>query len=296
MSEKEGFQEKLMEGVAKVLESQNFKEFLLFSSKFRDYSLGNTLLIWAQRSSTTRVAGFKTWLSLGRHVKKGEKGIQIFAPLKFKTRAKTPDGDTGGALEVDKTEEFSSVEDTKKEKSFTRFRAVYVFDVSQTEGAHLPELEVGKPKAEGNVDAGAIFERILRASPVPVGYEDLQEEHKGSYLPDEKRIILNTSLTPTEKCETLLHELAHHFDETGRDEVDLQIGRSTKEVVAEGATYLACASLGIDSSGYSFVYLANWGKEYKKVLAAGDAIRRIGNLLIDLVGAEASQKEENKAA
>ncbi|MFQ5480403.1 MAG: ArdC family protein, partial [Thermodesulfobacteriota bacterium] len=160
------YQEKMMEGVQKVLESGEFKEFLAFGAKFRNYSFGNTLLIWSQNSEASHVAGFRTWKSLGRWVKKGEKGIVIFAPMIKGKNKKDKKADAG-----DKDDGF-----------LIGFKAVYVYDLSQTEGEPIPEMRTGDIK-NGDCDSSvSLLEQILDSSPVPVTFDTFSDDKRGVYM------------------------------------------------------------------------------------------------------------------
>jgi len=181
------YHERLVEGVKKVLESESFKEFLQFSARFHRYSFNNTLLIWCQRPHATRVAGMKAWNSMGRHIRKGEKGIAIFAPLMKKVR--TAQDEAGGNAG-------SETEPETEDERLMGFRAVYVWDVEQTDGKPVPELETEAPVMDG--DPEALFARILQASPVPVEYEDIKGKARGYYMPKEQKIVLSTRLRPEE--------------------------------------------------------------------------------------------------
>jgi antirestriction protein ArdC len=265
------YQERLINGVKEVLESKSFQELLRFSAMFHKYSFGNALLIWGQCPKASRVAGMRTWNSMGRHVKKGEKGIAIFAPLIKKQKNQ------------DNKEPSPSESPSESESArLIGFRAVYVWDIEQTEGKPVPELVTEKPVMTGDPDQ--LFKRILDASPIPVSYEDIPGNAKGYYVPKEKRIVLSRSLAPEEKSKTLLHELAHHLsynsylegEQTDKD-------RPTEEVIAEGAAFMVSAHLGLDSSGYSFPYVASWCGKPEVVLSAGKSMREISVGLINLI-------------
>lgn len=256
------YQRRLLESVKQVLESNNFQEFMRFSAKFHSYSLGNILMIWSQRSGASRVAGIRTWNSLGRFINKGEKGIAIFAPML-----------------AERLQEAAIDNDTVfVQKKLIGFRQVYVFDVSQTEGKDLPALEIGKPVMDG--DAEALFERILRISPVPVELEEMNEGRNGYYAVQEKRIALSTSLDAAERAKTLLHELAHHLTYERNIE---GLDRADKEVIAEGSAFIAAAYFDLDASDYSPAYLANWGRDYLKIFASCQVMHDIASDLISMI-------------
>lgn len=269
------YQKRLMEGVKKVLNSGEFQEFLTFAAKFRKYSFGNSILIWSQRPDATNVAGIKTWNSLGRKVKKGSKGIAIFAPMFGKKK---------------RIRRETNIEN--EEESLVGFKAVYVWDVSQTEGEPLPEMEVGKIESNG-CDASFLLEKILASSPVPVTFEHFSDK-RGVYMIKEERIVVSSSLNPVEQCKTLLHELAHHLALSSDLKEDFSSeGRSSHEILAEGAAYMACRNLGVDSSGYSFSYLAAWGQNLKKVFSCGDGMKKIAVRLIEMIeGSDAATNAE----
>jgi len=279
------YQEKMMEGVQKVLESGEFKEFLAFGAKFRNYSFGNTLLIWSQNPEASHVAGFRTWKSLGRWVKKGEKGIVIFAPMiksKHKTDKKTGAGDK---------------DDGKDNGFLIGFKAVYVYDLSQTEGEPIPEMKIGDIKNGDCDSAASLFDQILTSSPVPVTFDTFSDGKRGVYMIKDEKIIVSSDLTPVEQCKTLLHELAHHLALSTELKDDFSsAGRSSHEVLAEGAAYIACCHFGVDSSEYSFQYLAAWEQDYRKILSFGDGIRKIAVKLIEIASAHKEEEISVKVA
>ena len=265
---------KLVEGVKEVMESENFGEFIRFSAKFHKYSLGNTLLIWIQSRGATHVAGMKTWNSLGRKVKKGETGIGIYAPVIKKVRDRTTQPGTDTNPEVEETEIERPI----------GFRAVYVFDISQTDGTPVPEIKTEIPVMKG--DAEKLYLKIVLASPVSVEYEEIKNGANGYYMPKEQKIVIAKNLKAEQRSKTLLHELAHHLTlNCSEDEEAAKPDRPTGEVIAEGAAFVASAHFGLDSSGYSFPYIASWSKEPGKVLKAGEDIRKTGLRLIEMVEA-----------
>lgn len=247
------YQKKLIDGVKTILDSKSFKEVMEFSTRFRKYSFNNTILIWTQYPQASRVAGIKTWNEMGRHVRRGEKGIAIYAPL------------------IKKEEE---------DERLIGFRAVYVWDAEQTEGEPLPELDIAPPVMDG--DPEELFEKVFQASPIPITYENIKGKAKGYYLIKEKRIVLSNKLTPEQRTKTLLHELAHHIHITdSKEREDLPAA----EIIAEGAAYMASAHFDLDSSSYSFPYIAKWAGDERKVLTTGNAMRDVAIELIEMVDA-----------
>ena len=289
------YHKRLVEGVKKVLESESFAEFMRFSARFHRYSFANTLLIWLQRPQATRVAGIKTWNSLGRYVKKGERGIVIFAPLIKKEKkpvatmlgnAETGVGTVAGTEdEVEK--ELAGLNEVEEQEvmeveRLVGFRAVHVWDIEQTEGKPLPELKTETPVMDG--DPKVLFDRIIKASPVPVEFRELKGKANGYYMARDRKIILAVGLKTEQKVKTLLHELAHHLIHSGLSDAELAgIDRHTEEVIAEGAAFIASAHFGLDSSGYSFPYVAAWSQDVERVLRAGEIMRRVAVKLIRLV-------------
>ncbi|MCR4287900.1 MAG: ImmA/IrrE family metallo-endopeptidase, partial [Deltaproteobacteria bacterium] len=169
----------------------------------------------------------------------------------------------------------------KEEQTLIGFKSVYVFDVTQTEGKPLPELEVGKPSMDDG-DAEELFRKILKASPVPVDYEEIVGSSNGYYMPRERKIVLSNALTAAQRCKTLLHELAHYLSLDPSSSCDFS--RSHEELIAEGAAYIVSAHFGLDSSDYSVPYVANWaGGELKEVLSVGEKMRKVSERLIELV-------------
>ena len=232
--------ERLEAGVSALLSSGEWKAALEAQRRFHHYSFRNALLIFAQCPAATRVAGYAVWKSLGRQVKKGEKGLCILAPL----------------IRHDKA----------GNKSVYGVRNAYVFDLSQTEGDDLPATP-DYPQLEGEFPQLNVFQGRLEAwlkgqnialerVPLPTGVN-------GTYHSREHRIILSSTLSPNGAFKTLIHEIAHallHRDATERTQAELE---------AESCAYLVCAELGLDTGSYSFAYLADWTPDVQKVLEAG---------------------------
>jgi len=256
------YQAKLEAGVKDLCESGEFKAFLEFSQGFRDYSLCNTLLIWTQRHNASFVAGYKAWQKKGRQVKKGSKAIRILAPM----------------IRHSKTED-------DEDKTFVSgFRAVNVFDISQTDGPDVPEIHHGDIKAT-TANPQDLLARLVDTAPVPVEITSIKGEARGQYWPHEKKITVKEGLTAVEQCKTLLHEIGHHYALTVHEDKD---SRGVGEVIAEGIAYLTGSALGIDSGEYSFPYIATWGGGYKALLKAADRIREYADEILDNVNAKAA--------
>lgn len=256
---------KIEKGVADVFESENFKEYLRFCSKFTNYSLNNTLLIAMQKPDASLVAAFGKWKSLGRYVKKGEKGIEILAPVSYKTSVKK---------EVPETDEFGNkvYNDDGTEKTVTKseiakqlsFKKIHVFDVSQTEGKELPTL---MDELQGEFDEErkeAIFKGVRKAVGIDIDYDNIRSGAKGYYSITENRIVINEGMSDLQTLKTLFHEAAHsilHNPELNLS--TLTVSRNEKEVQAESTAFIIASRYGIDTSEYSFPYIASWAEKHE---------------------------------
>ena len=287
--------DKLEAGIQALFESEAFKKYLKTLSKFHDYSLNNTILIAMQKPDATLVAGYTAWQkNFGRQVQKGETGIRILAPTPYKKQ-----------MEVDRVDpvtqqpvlnpDGSTVKDLK-EIMVPAFRVVNVFDVSQTDGKPLPTI--GVDELSGNVaNYEMFFEALKRACPVPVGFEDIPSGAKGYYHTVEQRIALQEGMSEMQTVKTLIHEMAHqklhsHEKEKPREE---RLTARSKEVEAESVAYTVCQHFGIDTSDYSFGYIAGWssGKETAELKESLGKIRDAASELI--TGIEAKLAEMEKA-
>ena len=234
--------EQLLNGVTNLFESDKYKEYLKFYGSFYKYSPYNTLLIYMQKPDARLVAGFKAWQEKKRNVKKGEKSIKILAPIprKYKVEVKQEDGTV-----------------TEEEKMYMRYRAVSVFDISQTDGADVPEIS---HKLTGNVEQ---FEQtknnLIKIAPVPVKFSSFVGEANGYY--DGKNIVVKNGMSEQQTVKTLVHEIAHSMMH-GEDGEAKDADRSTKELQAESVAYIVCNHIGIDASDYTFGYIAGWSKEH----------------------------------
>ena len=272
--------EKLEEGVKAVFESDRYKEYLQCMSKFHNYSINNCLLIAAQYPSASAVAGYRSWQkNFGRQVKKGEKGIKILAPCKYKveTEEKDENGDP-------------------KLKELTGFRVVTVFDYAQTEGKELPSI--GADELTGDVkDYEKIFNALVSISPVPIRFEEIEGGAKGYYHDGEKRIALQSGMSEAQTIKTLLHEVSHatyHSREVMEQKAP--IDRRHKETEAESIAFCVGSALGIvDSSDYTFPYLASWasGKDTKELKDSLERIRAASDEMITKIG-QSLQKQVNR--
>lgn len=260
--------EKLEKGIQNLFESGNFKNYLKTLSKFHHYSLGNTILIAMQKPNATLVAGYTSWQkNFQRHVKKGEKGISILAPTPYKKKVEIEkvDPTTG-----DKAKEIQEI-------VVPAFKVVNVFDVSQTEGKELPSI--GVSELTGDVaHFDKVLESLKRSCPVPIDFEEIRNGAKGYFQAAENRIAVQKDMSQVQTVKTLIHEMAHqklHSD-------DPELSRNAKEVEAEAVAYTVSQHFGIETSDYSFGYIAGWskGKDLAELKDSLDRIRTAADELI----------------
>jgi len=264
---------RLKSGVDSIQESDNFREFLLTMSKFHDYSIGNLILIMLQKPDATRVAGYTTWKELGRYVRKGEKGIAILAPCMTPKKTKV--------VESEDEEDDESLVELRP----IYFKVVHVFDISQTEGQELPEVEV--PALTGEADE-ELFEGTLslaRAQGLEVTFESRPYQDpaiKGMY--SGKTIWVRPEESKAQQLKTLLHEMAHYYSEGV-----FRMPRRNAETIAESVAFTVGAHFGFDSGVRSFPYVAIWAQD-KKVLEQNLAdIRKVSTKIIDALEPKVSK-------
>lgn len=270
--------DKLEQGIKELFESERFKEYLRTMSKFYNYSFNNTLLIAMQKPEATYVAGYTSWQrNFDRQVMKGEKGIKILAPAPYKAqeeREKIDPLTKKPMIGADGKAVTETVEVLRP-----AFKVVSVFDVSQTDGKELPDIIVDELK--GTVENYEAFLDALRQeSPVPISFEDIPGGAKGFFSPVESRIAIQEGMSEIQTIKTAIHEIAHaklHAVTPGEkvapeDKKD----RRTKEVEAESVAYTVCQRYGIETSDYSFGYIAGWSsdKETKELKGSLETIRK----------------------
>ena len=284
-TEKQKVQEltdKLERGLTELFNSDSYKNYLSTMSKFHNYSFNNTLLIAMQKPEASLVAGYKAWQkNFDRHVNKGEKAIRILAPAPYKIKEERDQVDPVTQeimLDRDGNPQKEEVEIT-----IPAFRAVSVFDVSQTDGKPIPELEAKEllSDVEGYQDMIHVVEAV---SPVPIEMEEIAGESKGYFDREARRIAVQENMSESQTLKTMIHEVAHsmlHNKEVEQDE-QVRKDRNTKEVEAESIAYTVCQHFGVDTSEYSFGYIAGWssGRDTKELKSAMDTIRRTASELI----------------
>ena len=291
--------EKLEQGIKELFESEKYKTYLNTMSKFHNYSFNNTMLIAMQKPEATLVAGFKAWQkNFDRHVKKGEKGIRILAPAPYKIKEEQEKLDpVTGEIMLDKngmpiTEEV--------EIKIPAFRVVPVFDVSQTDGKELPDIGVNE--LSGSVeDYEDFMQALTEVSPVPITYEDIDGDAKGYFHTTDHRIAIQEGMSQSQTVKTAIHEVAHaklHDRERNQDiDAVLDKDRNTKEVEAESVAYTVCQHFGIDTSDYSFGYIAGWSsdRDMKELKSSLDTIRKTASELITGIEDRLAELQKDRA-
>ena len=282
--------DKLEQGIKKLFESERFKEYLRTMSKFYNYSFNNTLLIAMQKPEATYVAGYTSWQrNFDRQVMKGEKGIKILAPAPYKAQEEREKIDPLTQKPVIGADGKAVTETV--EVLHPAFKVVSVFDVSQTDGKELPDIIVDELK--GTVENyEAFFDALKQESPVPISFEDIPGGAKGFFSPVESRIAIQEGMSEIQTVKTAIHEIAHaklHAvkpDEKAAPEDKKD--RHTKEVEAESVAYTVCQRYGIETSDYSFGYIAGWssGKETKELKSSLDTIRKTAAEMIEGIDAK----------
>lgn len=291
--------DKLEKGVVEVFQSDKYKQFLNTMAKFPRYSVNNSLLIMMQRPDAQLCQSFTGWKQMGRYVKKGEKGISILAPAPYKIEKEQTKLDDKGKPVFDADGE--PVKE-KVEVTIRAFKVVKTFDLAQTDGKELPTI--GPSELVGSIEG---YPKILQAlqdiSPVPVSFEMIGGEAKGFYHLEDKKIVVQDGMSEVQTIKTLLHEMAHQklHDKDAVPEAK-DITRSGKEVEAESVAYVVCQHYGINTSDYSFSYVAGWseGKETPELKASLDKIRQTASDFIyqidqrmEVLTAEKEQVQES---
>ena len=282
--------DKLEQGIKELFESEKFKEYLTTMSKFYNYSFNNTLLIAMQKPDATLIAGYTSWQrNFDRHVMKGEKGIKILAPAPYKAqeeREKIDPTTQKPVLDADGKPVTETVEVMRP-----AFKVVSVFDVSQTDGKELPDIAVDE--LTGSVENyAAFFEALKQESPVPISFEDIPGGAKGYFSHVENRIAIQEGMSEIQTVKTAIHEIAHaKLHAINPDEKvapEERKDRHTKEVEAESVAYTVCQRYGIETSDYSFGYIAGWSsdKDTKELKGSLETIRSTAAEMIESIDAK----------
>ena len=297
--------DRLEQGITELFDSERYKEYLRVMSKFHNYSFNNTLLIAMQKPDASLVAGFTAWKNqFQRNVKKGEKGIKIIAPSPFKIKQETEKIDPQTQKPVIGKDGKPVTEE--KEITIPAYKVVSVFDVSQTEGKELPDIAVDA--LTGDVEQYSDFFVVLeKTSPVPIGFEKIEGGAHGYYHLEDKRIALDEGMSELQTLKTAIHEIAHaklHDIDLNapKDEQQPRVDRRTREVEAESVAYTVCQHYGLDTSDYSFGYVAGWssGRELAELKSSLETIRSAAADIINSIDGHIAelqkQREAEKAA
>ena len=297
--------DRLEQGITELFDSERYKEYLRVMSKFHNYSFNNTLLIAMQKPDASLVAGFTAWKNqFQRNVKKGEKGIKIIAPSPFKIKQEMEKIDPQTQKPVIGRDGKPVTEE--KEITIPAYKVVSVFDVSQTEGKELPDIAVDA--LTGDVEQYSdFFAALEKTSPVPIGFEKIEGGAHGYYHLEDKRIALDEGMSELQTLKTAIHEIAHaklHDIDLNapKDEQQPRVDRRTREVEAESVAYTVCQHYGLDTSDYSFGYVAGWssGRELAELKSSLETIRSAAADIINSIDGHIAelqkQHEAEKAA
>lgn len=261
--------EQLENGIHEMFESDKWAEYLNTMAKLHHYSVNNSMLIYFQNPNATLVQGYKAWQTkFKRQVKKGEKAIKILAPCPHQKTIATKDEDGNDGFEL---------------ITWTSFRVVNVFDISQTEGEDIKGLSVVKP-LDGKVKGyKTLLGKLKKFSPVPIGFEEIKGGANGYFNLVEKRIAIKDGMSQQQTIKTTIHEIAHALLHNLEDGEEKEADRRTAEVQAESIAYTVCSYLGLDTSEYSFGYVTGWssGKEAKELIDSMETIRKTANTIIE---------------
>ena len=288
--------DRLETGIQELFESERYKAYLTSMAKFHSYSFNNTLLIAMQGGQL--VAGYNKWRDeFHRNVKKGEKAIKILAPAPFKAKKEVPKLDAQGRPVMG--QDGKPVTEVQ-EIQVPAFKIVSVFDVSQTEGEPLPSI--GVEELTGSVERyGEFFKALEQTSPVPIGFEDIPGGSHGYYHLTEKRIAIQEGMSELQTLKTAIHEIAHSKlhaidpEAPAIEQADRPDSR-TREVQAESVAYAVCQHYGLDTSDYSFGYVAGWssGKDLKELKASLETIRATAHELITTIDGHLAQLQKER--
>jgi antirestriction protein ArdC len=257
--------DRLGEGVRAVYDSERWETWLQSLARFHDYSLNNTLLIAMQMPEATQVASFRSWKrDFNRHVRRGERGIEILVPMLVKCHAEEKEQDAG-----------------EERRRLVGFRVGHVFDVSQTEGEPLPTL---MDEVTESVDRyAATLDAVRAVVAYPVEFRDDLPESTNGYFRRGELIAIREDMPEGQTVKTALHELAHSRLHDGDPASEGMPDRAMREVQAESVAYTVSAALGLDTSGYSFGYVASWavGRTDKEMRACLQVVRDAAKAMVE---------------
>lgn len=275
--------DKLEQGVQDVFGSDDYKSLLNVMAKMPSYSINNLILIAMQTNGKASMCqSFTGWKQMGRYVKQGEKGIKIFAPSPYTIQKENDKLDPSGKPVLD-----ADGEPVKEKRDITinAFKVVSTFDISQTDGKEMPSIGINE--LVGNIEAySSIMKALEESCPVPISFENIEGDVKGYYHQLEKRIAIQDGMSEVQTVKTTIHEMAHQklHGSTGANVMEQQ-SRSSKEVEAESVAYVICQHYGINTSDYSFGYVAGWseGKEVPELKASLNTIRQAASEMITAI-------------
>ena len=294
--------DRLEQGITELFESERYKEYLRVMSKFHNYSFNNTLLIAMQKPDASLVAVFSAWKNnFGRNVMKGQKGIKFIAPSPFKIRQEMKKIDPHTQQPIIGKDGKPVTEE--KEITIPAYKVVSVFDVSQTEGKELPDIAVDE--LTGDVERYKdFFAALEKTSPVPIGFEQIAGGSHGYYHLEDKRIAIDEGMSELQTLKTAIHEIAHaklHDIDLNAPENEQQprVDRRTREVEAESVAYTVCQHYELDTSDYSFGYVAGWssGRELSEMKSSLETIRSAAAEIINSIDetlAELSKSQDKE--
>ena len=279
--------DRLEQGIAELFDSERYKEYLKVMSKFHNYSFRNTVLIAMQKPDASLVAGFSAWKNnFERNVMKGQKGIKIIAPSPYKIKQEMQKIDPHTQKPVIGKDGKPVTEE--KEVTIPAYKVVSVFDVSQTEGKELPDIAVDE--LTGDVDRYKdFFAALEKTSPVPIAFENIEGGSHGYYHLEDKRIAINEGMSELQTLKTAIHEIAHaklhDIDLNAPKDEQPRVDRRTREVEAESVAYTVCQHYGLDTSDYSFGYVAGWssGRELSELKSSLETIRSAAAEIINSI-------------
>ena len=280
--------DRLEQGIAELFDSERYKEYLKVMSKFHNYSFRKTVLIAMQKPDASLVAGFSAWKNnFERNVMKGQKGIKIIAPSPYKIKQEMQKIDPHTQKPIIGKDGKPVTEE--KEVTIPAYKVVSVFDVSQTEGKELPDIAVDE--LTGDVDRYKdFFAALEKTSPVPIAFENIEGGSHGYYHLEDKRIAINEGMSELQTLKTAIHEIAHaklHDIDLNapKDEQQPHVDRRTREVEAESVAYTVCQHYGLDTSDYSFGYVAGWssGRELSELKSSLETIRSAAAEIINSI-------------
>ena len=292
--------DRLEQGIAELFDSERYREYLKVMSKFHNYSFRNTVLIAMQKPDASLVAGFSAWKNnFERNVMKGQKGIKIIAPSPYKIKQEMQKIDPHTQKPIIGKDGKPVTEE--KEVTIPAYKVVSVFDVSQTEGKELPDIAVDE--LTGDVDRYKdFFAALEKTSPVPIAFENIEGGSHGYYHLEDKRIAINEGMSELQTLKTAIHEIAHaklhDIDLNAPKDEQPRVDRRTREVEAESVAYTVCQHYGLDTSDYSFGYVAGWssGRELSELKSSLETIRSAAAEIINSIDANFAelQKAQDK--